>query len=71
LNEAISYMQQQQQAFRDVAILGVTVPGQLCVVALPLAFTPPALKPSSNITTLAPTLRSTPQDQAHQVKKSA
>lgn len=38
LNEAISYMQQQQQAFRDVAILGVTVPGQLCVVALPLAF---------------------------------
>ncbi len=45
--------------------------GTTVIVALPLAFTPPALKPSSNITTLAPTLRSTPQDQAHQVKKSA
>lgn len=38
LSEAIGYMEQQQRAFKDVAILGVTVPGQLCVVALPLAF---------------------------------
>jgi cell cycle sensor histidine kinase DivJ len=45
--------------------------GTTVAVALPLAFTPPALKPSSNIATLTPTLRSTPQDQAHQVKKSA
>jgi cell cycle sensor histidine kinase DivJ len=45
--------------------------GTTVVVALPLAFTPPALKPSCNITTLTPTSRSTPQDQAHQVKKSA
>jgi cell cycle sensor histidine kinase DivJ len=45
--------------------------GTTVVVALPLAFTPPAVKPSCNIAVLTPTLRSTPQDQAHQVKKSA
>jgi cell cycle sensor histidine kinase DivJ len=44
--------------------------GTTVVVALPLAFTPPAAKPC-NIAALTPTLRSTPQDQAHQVKKSA
>jgi cell cycle sensor histidine kinase DivJ len=40
-------------------------------VALPLAFTPPAETPSSNIATLKPALRSGLPDQAHQVKKSA
>jgi len=45
--------------------------GTTVVVALSLAFTPPAVKPSCNIAALTPTLRSTPQDQAHQVKKSA
>jgi two-component system, cell cycle sensor histidine kinase DivJ len=40
-------------------------------VGLPLAFSPPALKPSSNIATLTPTPRSATQDQAHQVKRSA
>ena len=43
--------------------------GTTVTVALPLAFTPPV--PSSNIATLTPSLRSTIQDQAHQVKKSA
>jgi hypothetical protein len=43
---------------------------------LPLAFTPPAVEPSSNIATLTPAPRSTneeqaEQDQTHQVKKSA
>jgi two-component system, cell cycle sensor histidine kinase DivJ len=45
--------------------------GTTVTVALPLAFTPPAAKPSSNIATLTPALRSATQDQAHQVKKSA
>jgi cell cycle sensor histidine kinase DivJ len=45
--------------------------GTTVTVALPLAFTPPAAKLSSNIATLTPGLRSATQDQAHQVKKSA
>ena len=45
--------------------------GTMVTIALPLAFTPPARAPSSNIATLTPSSRSTPQDQAHQVKKSA
>ena len=45
--------------------------GTTVTVALPLAFTPPSREPSSNIATLTPSSRSTSQDQAHQVKKSA
>ncbi len=45
--------------------------GTTVTVALPLAFTPPALRPSSNIATLTPALRSGPSNQPHQVKKSA
>jgi cell cycle sensor histidine kinase DivJ len=45
--------------------------GTTVTVALPLAFSPPALKPSSNIATLTPAPRSATQDQAHQVKRSA
>jgi cell cycle sensor histidine kinase DivJ len=46
--------------------------GTTVSVALPLAFTAPAaVKPTSNIATLTPALRSGPQNQAHQVKKSA
>jgi two-component system, cell cycle sensor histidine kinase DivJ len=44
--------------------------GTTVTVALPLSFSPPALKPSSNIATLMPVPRSQTQDQA-QVKKSA
>jgi cell cycle sensor histidine kinase DivJ len=44
--------------------------GTTVTVALPLTFTPPAPKPSSNIATLNPASRGS-QDQAHQVKKSA
>jgi two-component system, cell cycle sensor histidine kinase DivJ len=44
--------------------------GTTVTVALPLAFTPPAPKPLSNIATLNPASRGS-QDQAHQVKKSA
>jgi two-component system, cell cycle sensor histidine kinase DivJ len=45
--------------------------GTTVTVALPLAFTPPAQTPSSNIATLTPASRSGPQHQPHQVKKSA
>ncbi len=51
--------------------------GTTVTVALPLAFTPPAKQPSSNIATLAPASRSQDQaqnqaqNQASQVKKSA
>ena len=45
--------------------------GTTVTVALPLVFTPPEAKPTSNIATLTPASRSPTQDQAHQVKKSA
>lgn len=45
--------------------------GTTVTVALPLAFTPKVEQPLNNIATLAPALRSGPQDQIHQVKKSA
>jgi len=45
--------------------------GTTVIVALPLAFSLPALKPSSNVATLASASRSATPDQAHQVKKSA
>jgi two-component system, cell cycle sensor histidine kinase DivJ len=45
--------------------------GTTVTVALPLAFTPSAREPFSNIATLTPSSRFTTQDQAHQVKKSA
>jgi two-component system, cell cycle sensor histidine kinase DivJ len=45
--------------------------GTTVTVALPLAFTPPAREPSSNVTTLNPAVRSALPDQTHQVKKSA
>jgi cell cycle sensor histidine kinase DivJ len=45
--------------------------GTSVTVALPLAFSPPAFKPSSNVATLTPAPRSATQDQAHQVKRSA
>jgi two-component system, cell cycle sensor histidine kinase DivJ len=45
--------------------------GTSVTVALPLAFSPPALKSSSTIATLTPAPRSATQEQAHQVKRSA
>jgi cell cycle sensor histidine kinase DivJ len=45
--------------------------GTTVAVALPLAFTPPAEQPSSNIATLNPGVRSGHQDKTYQVKKSA
>jgi cell cycle sensor histidine kinase DivJ len=45
--------------------------GTTVTVALPLAFAPPELKPSSNIATLTPVSRSATPDKTHQVKKSA
>jgi hypothetical protein len=38
LSEAIAYMEAEQRRLRDVNLLGVTVPGTLCLVAIPLAF---------------------------------
>jgi cell cycle sensor histidine kinase DivJ len=55
----------------EIAVQSKIDEGTTVTVALPLAFTPPAAKPSSNIATLTPALRSATQDQAHQVKKSA
>jgi cell cycle sensor histidine kinase DivJ len=44
----------------------------MVTVALPLAFTAPAVRePSSNIATLTPVSRSPSQEQPTQVKKSA
>ena len=45
--------------------------GTTIAVALPLAFTPPAEQPSSNIATLNPAARSGHQARTYQVKKSA
>ena len=45
--------------------------GTTVTVALPLAFTPRAEQPISNIATLTPAVRSATPEQSHQVKKSA
>ena len=45
--------------------------GTTVTVALPLAFTPEAEQPPSNIATLTPAARSATPEQSHQVKKSA
>jgi cell cycle sensor histidine kinase DivJ len=45
--------------------------GTTVAVALPLAFTPPAEQPSSNIATLNPGVRTGHRDKTWQVKKSA
>jgi cell cycle sensor histidine kinase DivJ len=45
--------------------------GTTVAVALPLAFTPPAEQPSSNIATLNPGVRTGHQAKTYQVKKSA
>jgi hypothetical protein len=38
LDEAIVFMEQEQKYIRDVNLFGVSVPGSLCIVAIPLAF---------------------------------
>jgi cell cycle sensor histidine kinase DivJ len=55
----------------EIAVQSKIDEGTTVTVALPLVFTAPAPKSSSNIATLTPAPRSTTQDQAHQVKKSA
>src|ERR1700712_1401523 len=45
--------------------------GTTVAVALPIAFTPPAEQPSSNVATLTQAPRSPTQDKPYQVKKSA
>jgi cell cycle sensor histidine kinase DivJ len=45
--------------------------GTTVTVALPLAFTPKAEQPASNIATLTPAVRSAAPEPSHQVKKSA
>lgn len=37
LSEAIAYMEAEQRRLRDVNLLGVAVPGTLCLIAVPLA----------------------------------
>jgi cell cycle sensor histidine kinase DivJ len=54
----------------DLTVQSRVDEGTTVTVVLPLAFTAPALKPSSNIATL-PASRPATHDQAHQVKKSA
>jgi two-component system, cell cycle sensor histidine kinase DivJ len=55
----------------DITVQSKIDEGTTVTVALPLAFTPPEPKPSSNVATLTPASRSAIHDQAHQVKKSA
>lgn len=38
LAEAITFMEAEQRKIHDVRLLGVTVPGELCLAAIPLAF---------------------------------
>jgi two-component system, cell cycle sensor histidine kinase DivJ len=55
----------------ELTVQSMVDQGTTVTVALPLAFTPPARRPSSNIATLNPAARSSLPDPAHQVKKSA
>lgn len=38
LGDAISFMEAKQREIQDVSLLGLPVPGQLCIVAIPLAY---------------------------------
>jgi hypothetical protein len=38
LGDAIAFMEQKQKDIQDVSLLGLTVPGQLCVIAIPLSY---------------------------------
>jgi hypothetical protein len=38
LDEALAHMSREQRKVRDVTLLGVTVPGQLCIIAIPFVF---------------------------------
>jgi hypothetical protein len=38
LNEAIFFMEQKEKEIQDVTLLGIPVPGQLCVAAIPVAY---------------------------------
>jgi two-component system, cell cycle sensor histidine kinase DivJ len=55
----------------DINVQSKVGEGTTVTVALPLAFSPPAREPASNIATLKPMPRSGLHEQAHQVKKSA
>jgi cell cycle sensor histidine kinase DivJ len=55
----------------DITVQSRINEGTTVIIALPLAFTPPAQQPSSNIATLTPAMRSGPPEPAHQVKKRA
>ena len=55
----------------DITVQSRINEGTTVIIALPLAFTPPAQQPSSNIATLTPAVRSGPPEPAHQVKKRA
>jgi cell cycle sensor histidine kinase DivJ len=55
----------------ELAVRSKIDEGTTVTVSLPLTFMPSAQEPSSNIATLAPPSRSSTQDQAHQVKRSA
>jgi cell cycle sensor histidine kinase DivJ len=55
----------------DISVQSKIGEGTTVTVALPLAFMPKIEQPSSNIATLTPALRSEPQDQVQQVKRSA
>jgi two-component system, cell cycle sensor histidine kinase DivJ len=63
----------------DISVQSKIDEGTIVTVALPLSFTPPEPKSSSNVATLTPAQRSPShdqvqdqvQDKTHQVKKSA
>jgi cell cycle sensor histidine kinase DivJ len=55
----------------DITVQSKIDEGTTVAVALPLAFTPPAEQPSSNIATLNPGVRTGHRDKTWQVKKSA
>jgi cell cycle sensor histidine kinase DivJ len=56
----------------EMAVQSKVDEGTIVTVALPLAFTAPAVRePSTNIATLTPVSRSPSQEQPTQVKKSA
>jgi cell cycle sensor histidine kinase DivJ len=55
----------------EITVQSKITEGTTVAVALPLAFTPPAEQPSSNIATLNPSVRIGHHDKTWQVKKSA
>ena len=65
LDEAIGYMEQEQKHIRDISLFGLSVPGSLCLVAIPLAFAVSHLYLVLHLTSVAAASRTMKDPPSH------